>query len=221
MITSVLFDLDGTIIDSAQIISEVLNRLRRDQGKPELSLSDFRMLVSLGPQALVATALDLDLGDHPLAVKNFRTLYANVETPRSCLNEGAVETFVKLHSFGILMGLVSNKPEYLCWKVLKELQILQWFDTVVGGDSVPEPKPSAEPLWYALSNLDADLSNAVYIGDTSTDQIASESAGIRFVYYNSKYDDTVKEDTTWANISKLDEIVTIVTQENDIHDNDE
>ena len=216
MISSVLVDLDGTVIDSAPVIGTVLNKLRRGRGQHDLPLSDFRSLVGLGPTALVATALELELGDVPEAIQEFRILYAKMPTSKSSLNAGAARMFEDLNNIGISIGLVSNKPEYLCRKLLLETDILRWFDTIVGGDTISWCKPSAEPLLRALSDLNANSDNALYVGDTSIDQLAAESAGVRFVYYNSNYDDSVARHSVWASISRLDQLVNIVKGENDL-----
>ena len=137
-------------------------------------------------------------------------------TSKSSLNEGAERMFKDLRNLGLSIGLVSNKPEYLCRKLLLETDILRWFDTIVGGDTTSWCKPSAEPLLWALSDINASSDNAVYVGDTSIDSLAAESAGVRFVYYNSNYDDSVARHTVWASISRLNKLVTIVKSDNDL-----
>jgi phosphoglycolate phosphatase len=218
MIEAVLFDLDGTLIDSAPTIGTILNGIRLQMGKPQLPLSEYPRLMSLGVEVLVTQVLDLQVHEISSAIAEFRRLYENVRTPIESLVPGASMVLHELQEMSIACGLVSNKPEYLCLKILAETDLLHLFRTIVGGDTTSRVKPRAEPLLCAAANLRASTEATIYVGDSSIDQLAANLAGMRFVLYNSTYETSVSKNNIWGDIDRLDQLVPLIQRQDSMTD---
>ena len=189
-VRAVVFDLDGTLVDSAISIAVALNRLRARRGVPTpLDPEDVKRWVSLGAETLVRNALADAGGDNAFDLTEFRAEYATVETPVDCLYPGVLDTLRALASSGLTLGICSNKPQLLCEKVLQDTGVLYFFSAIVGGDAVAQPKPNPAHLLSVIDSLGAVNGESVYIGDSSIDVRASEAAGVPFVLARYGYAD--------------------------------
>ncbi len=190
---TVIFDLDGTLIDSAPIVAEVLNSMREQLGKNSLALDFYRKWISRGATELVATAMDVDVSHAEPYVSEFRLRYRHIPTPISCLYSGVLETITFLSGQGIKLGICSNKPEYLCRKIIAETGLEKMLDIIVGGDTLSLSKPFREPVDYVIKQLGGTHESAVLVGDSSVDQRAALAANIPFVFFSKGYDDGVDQ----------------------------
>lgn len=190
-INSVLFDLDGTLLDSAHLIENILNSMRASRGQSVLLLSSYRKWISLGAADLVGNAMEATEHDIPSLVKEFRSRYFELPTPINTLFPGVVSTLNSLVASGVQLAICSNKPEYLCRKVLIDTGLNGHFASVVGGDTVSKAKPHREPLDYALAVLGVNSNTAIFVGDSTVDQRAAIAAQLPFVFFKGGYDDGV------------------------------
>lgn len=207
---ALLFDLDGTLIDSAAVIATVLNGMRAEQGDAALPVASYRGWISLGAEQLVGNALGLPMAGVPPALAEFRRRYRALPTPPETLFPGVADTLAALAEQGYRMAICSNKPEVLCNKVLQDLDLQRWFGCVVGGDSAASPKPHRAPLDHALAALSASGGPAVLIGDSTVDQEAATAAGIPFIFYTGGYDDGVRPGTPYASIDRLPQLLALL-----------
>lgn len=190
---TVIFDLDGTLIDSAPIVAEVLNSMRKQLGKNSLSLDFYRKWISHGAAELVSTAMDVDVSHSEPYVSEFRLRYRHIPTPLSCLFPGVVDTVTYLSRQGIKLGICSNKPEYLCRKIIAETGLEKMLDVIVGGDTLTLSKPFREPVDYVIQQLGGLHESTVLVGDSTVDQRAALASNIPFVFFSKGYDDGVDQ----------------------------
>jgi N-acetyl-D-muramate 6-phosphate phosphatase len=174
-----LFDLDGTLLDTAPDIAAAMNTLLREQSRDELPFVLLRAQVSHGSAAV------LRLGFNDADETRFATLQARLLTIYSqriadCTVpfEGFDQTLQSLDEAGIPWGVVTNKPGWLTDPLLQALNLHQRATCVVSGDSLPERKPHPRPLLVAAALMDRAPAECVYVGDAQRDIEAARAAGM-------------------------------------------
>lgn len=190
-LNAILFDLDGTLVDSALDIGIVLNQMRLERNLESLEINKYREWVSLGAQDLIANSMEISFLDVPPLLVEFRTRYSSHKSLSTNIFPFVEETLIKLKDLGVLMGVCSNKPIELCHKVLRDLNLINYFSSVVGGGSTSIPKPSSEPVDLALTQLGSTAQNTLLVGDSTVDQRTSKNSGLPFIFFSSGYDDGV------------------------------
>ncbi|WP_114391859.1 phosphoglycolate phosphatase [Oleisolibacter albus] len=180
---AVLFDLDGTLIDSADEIGTGLNALLAEYSLQPVTPTQVRQFIGDGAPKLVergfaANGVTLAGDDLKTAVDRFVTLYADVPTSRESLYPGVPETLRTLAADGHRLGLCTNKPSSVTRLLLTELGLSPLFGAVVGGDTLAERKPSPAPLLWAMERLGQTRAGAVMVGDNANDVAAARAAGI-------------------------------------------
>lgn len=181
-----VFDFDGTLIDSAPEIGEGLNHLLAEHGRPPVTDSQIRLFIGDGAARLVergfeATGEPLAPGALPGVLARYLELYATIPTDPHCVYPGVRETLARLKAAGHRLGLATNKPEVLTHKVLGELGLGGLLDAVCGGDTLPERKPSPKPLLWVVERLGGTPDGAVMTGDNKNDVLAARAAGMPVV----------------------------------------
>ncbi len=176
----VLFDLDGTLLDTAPDLAAVLNRLRRERGEPALSPAAIRPTVSQGSPGMLKLGFGLEPGDARYAEMNQRFLgmYREAIAVDTVLFPGMAEVLVHLETGGIHWGVVTNKPGWLTEPLLKALGLWPRAACVVSGDTLAQRKPDPEPLWYACERVGVAPCRAMYVGDAERDVQAGNRAGL-------------------------------------------
>lgn len=183
MTPAILFDLDGTLIDSLPNVTDAANAVLSERGLPPLERKQTAGFVGLGEQVfmdrlIAATALDpLDRDAH---MESFIGHY-KVEALKTQLFPGAKDALNALKEKGFSLGLVTNKPRAPLLPTLETAGLSTVFDAVIAGDDLPKRKPYAEPIWHALKLIGAKT--CVYVGDSPTDAETAQNAGVPFVLY--------------------------------------
>lgn len=184
-----MFDLDGTLADSAPSIAGALNRLRQDRGLAPWPVSRYRPWVSRGAPALVGAALEQAAPANAADVAAFRQVYAAVTGSPDDLYPGIAEALVLLREAGAVLGVCTNKPQRLSEKLLAESGIAQHFAAVVGGDAATQTKPHPAHLLQTLAAMRCEGRAFAFVGDSSVDADAAQAAGARFFWASWGYVD--------------------------------
>lgn len=177
----VLFDLDGTLVDTAPDLHAALNTLLAGQGRASVDAVAFRATVSRGGSAMLALAFpELDTEARLAMLPPFLALYEQSIALHSSLFAGMDRVLARIEQDG-RWGVVTNKPERLARRLLDEMALSPRCAVLIGGDTLPTRKPDPAPLLEACQRLGADPASAVYVGDDRRDIEAARAAGMRSV----------------------------------------
>jgi N-acetyl-D-muramate 6-phosphate phosphatase len=178
-IKAVLFDLDGTLLDTALDMTEALNTLRAEEGLLALSNEIVRCQVSHGGHALVRLGFGTLAADaHEAMRMRLLNIYRRQLARHTQLFEGGGEMLTELERRGLAWGIVTNKPGWLTDPLLIEVKLHTRARAVVSGDTLAERKPHPMPLLHAASTLGVAPAECVYVGDAERDMQAAQAAGM-------------------------------------------
>lgn len=178
----VLFDLDGTLLDSAPDMVATVNRMRATRGRPPMPLEALRPHVSKGSRAMSAAAFPELGGEVPgEMIREFLDVYEQELGRHGEPFAGVAELLAAIEAAGSRWGIVTNKPEYLARQVLPKLGWDSRSAVLVGGDSLPERKPHPLPLLHAAQAVGVGIADCAYVGDDERDIVAARAAGMHSV----------------------------------------
>ena len=178
--TTVLFDLDGTLIDSAPDLAAAANELRAVHGLEPLALEQLRPMVGSGARGMVGVAFGLKPGEagyEPLRVA-FLELYVRRMLTLTRVFEAVHPVLDALDEQGIRWGVVTNKAMSMAQPITESLGLAARAAVVIGGDSTPHTKPHPAPLLEAARRLGIEPAACVYVGDDARDVQAGRAAGM-------------------------------------------
>ncbi len=179
-ITGVLFDLDGTLADTAGDLAGALNRVRADRGLPPVPAAGLRAHASSGARGLLGAGMGV-APDHPDYAElrdRFLAYYAEGLAITTHLFEGVSTLLDALDARGIAWGVVTNKAQRFTVPVVAALGLATRSAVIVSGDTTPHPKPHPAPLLHAAAALDLPPTACAYVGDDLRDVIAGNAAGM-------------------------------------------
>jgi phosphoglycolate phosphatase len=190
--SAILFDFDGTLIDSAPEIGAGLNGLLAERGRPPVTDAQIRQFIGDGAARLVERGFAASgdpLPDDALApaVARYLEIYAAVPADPGCIYPGVLDGLRALAAAGHRLALCTNKPEGISRSLLPALGMDGLFVAVVGGDTLPRRKPHADPLLHALGVMDLPAGRAVMVGDNANDVGAARAAGMPVVAVSYGY----------------------------------
>src|SRR6187551_166813 len=178
-IRGVLFDLDGTLLDTAHDMMNALNALRAEENLAPLPYEKVRCQVSHGANALVKLSFgELSSTEHELMRQRLLDIYRKQLAKHTVLFEGGDEMLRDLERRGLAWGIVTNKPGWLTDPLLVEVKLDRRARAVVSGDTLPERKPHPLPLLHAAQTLGVDPRDCVFVGDAERDAQAAQAAGM-------------------------------------------
>lgn len=190
MTQAIIFDLDGTLVDSCGVCIAILEEMIAERGvEGGIDNALARSLMSHGGERLVAALLGDACRDSAKDLLEFRARYSETHTPASALFDGVAEGLLELNSLGFELAICSNKPQYLCDKVVADTGIAQYFSVVVGGGPGLKPKPAPDLLDATLSELKRQSGHCVYVGDSELDHMVALAAGMDFYFVTYGYAD--------------------------------
>ncbi|MFP4147566.1 MAG: phosphoglycolate phosphatase [Halorhodospira sp.] len=184
---AILFDLDGTLVDSAPDLTVAVNQVLAERDQPPVSEEQIRDWTGNGVRRLVARALTGEIDGAPpeveleAAVERFLTCYGEAVYVHSHPYPGVLDGIRQLGEAGMRLAVVTNKPYHLAREIVERMGLADRIDAVVGGDSTDSRKPDPEPLRFAMECLGAASATALMVGDSLTDVEAARNAGIPVV----------------------------------------
>ena len=179
-VQTVLFDLDGTLVDSAPDLAGAANELRQEHGHPALPYESLRPMVGAGARGMVGLAFGVKPGDtgYEDLKARFLALYSQRLLRSTTVFEGVWPLLDRLEQHGLGWGIVTNKAYHLALAVSEGVGLHPRAGVLIGGDSTPFAKPHPEPLLEACRRLQADPATCAYVGDDLRDIQAGRAAGM-------------------------------------------
>ncbi len=176
----VIFDLDGTLVDSLSDIAEALNLTLADLSLPPVDEATVRGWIGEGVRSLVASALQAAHASQPLdaVMPGFMRHYGECLLHHPRLYPGVAAALEGLRARGAILAICTNKPSRFVAPLLEHLGIAGYFAAVLGGDSLPERKPDAAPLLHLCAQFEQPPSRALMVGDSAVDAAAANAAQV-------------------------------------------
>jgi phosphoglycolate phosphatase len=176
----IIFDLDGTLVDTSIDITNALNYALKPYGLKNLTVDDTVKMVGEGITRLIEKLLgDKKIQERDDVIKKFLDYYSEHLIDYSSVYPQVRETLNKLD--GYKRAVISNKREYLSTELLGKLDLLKYFNLVIGSDTTPEKKPSAVPVIHAVTELGVGPQESIMVGDSNYDIEAGKKAGVKTV----------------------------------------
>ena len=197
---TVLFDLDGTLADTAPDLADALNTVLLNNDKDTLSFEQIRPMVSHGGMALVSLGFGIE-PEHPEFEplrQQLLEIYASGIANKTRLFPGMAELLDFIESAGMNWGVVTNKPAWLTNPLLDALQLSQRTVSIVSGDTLAERKPHPLPLLHACEQAGSQGFECVYVGDAERDIVAGHKAGMKTIVALFGYIGTDDRPDTWG-----------------------
>lgn len=210
----IIFDLDGTLINSIEDITNALNYAFGPYGVNDLTTTEVTALVGEGPSKLIRDVLterNLD-ADKEMLVTRFLDYYTSHPTDKTVLYPGAREMLEALKT--VKMAIVTNKTEELSRDILKKFDLDTYFDLVVAVDTIAERKPAPGPVIHVLSAFNVAPENAIIVGDSTIDIQTGIASFVRTVAVTHGYGRDGFQKEADFEISSLPELIDIVKREN-------
>ena len=179
-IDAVLFDLDGTLIDSAPDLGAAADKMRTDRGLVSLPLAQYRPMAGSGARGMIGIAFGLTPQDADF--ENLKEeFFANYEacmTERTYAFEGVAELISQINQAGLKWGVVTNKSARFTLPLTQAMPLFNTALTIISGDTTPHAKPHPAPLLEAARQIGVNPARCAYVGDDERDIIAGRAAGM-------------------------------------------
>jgi phosphoglycolate phosphatase len=189
----VIFDLDGTLVETAPDLHAALNHTLAQKGLGPVSLESIRMMIGDGAKALIRkgllhhqTQIDEAEINHdlwPIFLDHYLENITRLSEPF----EHSVETLQSLKENGAKMGVCTNKPQHLAEAVLNGLDLETFFAVMVGGDALATKKPDSAHILETVARTGGDPNRKIMVGDAWTDEKAARNAGLPFIFISFGY----------------------------------
>ena len=202
IISTVLFDLDGTLVDTAPDLGHALNLQLKRHGKSPLAYEAIRPFASHGSRGLVGLGFGITPQDNNFIEMRdeYLSIYDTVYTRSPVLLPGIADLLQAIEKKGLKWGIVTNKPRRFTVGLIESmgLNLQNRAACIVCGDDAPQPKPSPATLLMACSQIGVKPENCVYVGDAERDVIAGKAAGMQTVVALFGYIDATDKPAEWS-----------------------
>jgi len=197
-LSAVLFDLDGTLADTAPDLIAALERIRKRLDLPVVDVARLRNVASRGAVAILEAGLpELDAADRERMRPGFIEDYRRHCWDRSRPFDGMRELIAALEQNGTAWGVVTNKPETLACEVIERAGWRSRIACLIAGDTAERPKPAPDPLWMACREIGIAPADTLFVGDDERDVIAGRAAGTQTAAALWGYIDDVESVSAW------------------------
>src|SRR5471030_1543626 len=189
----VMFDLDGTLIDSVPDLAAAVDNMLLKLGREPVGIESVREWVGNGAPVLVRRALaggidhsTVDDGEAEAALEMFMEAYSESHE-LTVVYPGVRDTLKWLHKQGVEMALITNKPERFVAPLLDQMKIGRYFRLIIGGDTLPQQKPDPAALFFVMKMTNIPASQSLFVGDSRSDVLAAKAAGVKCVALSYGY----------------------------------
>ena len=182
-VEAVLFDLDGTLIDSAPDLGAAADQMRVERGMTSLPIESYRHMAGAGARGMLGIAFGLtpEAPEYPALREEFFVKYEQRMTLNTFVFDGVTRLVETLGARGLPWGVVTNKSARFTDPLTRAMPLFATAGAIVSGDTTPHAKPHPEPLFEAARRLGVDPARCVYVGDDERDIVAGRAAGMRTV----------------------------------------
>lgn len=178
----IIFDLDGTLVDSARLTGQIIDSMLADRGVTITADRDLiRAMDAVGGEPMIAAVMGEHTSDPAADLGEFRERHKIAATPADLAFPGVAEGLGQLSRAGISMAICSNKPQYLCEKILADLGLARHFVAIVGSTPTRPRKPAADAALLCLRQLAAAPDNTLYCGDSLVDLATAQAADLPMI----------------------------------------
>lgn len=179
-VEAVLFDLDGTLIDSAPDLGAAVDKMRTARGLTSLPLEHYRPMAGAGARGMLGLAFGMapEHPDYEAMKEEFFVNYESCMTERTRIFDGVVSLIESLVAQGLPWGVVTNKSNRFTDPLTSAMPLFSTAGAIVSGNTTPHSKPHPEPLFEAARRMSVDPSRCVYVGDDERDIVAGLAAGM-------------------------------------------
>jgi phosphoglycolate phosphatase len=179
-IDAVLFDLDGTLIDSAPDLGAAADKMRTDRGLPSLPFADYRPMAGAGARGMIGVGFGIAPGhaDFEALKQEFFVNYEACMTQRTYAFDGVADLIAQINKAGLKWGVVTNKSERFALPLTRAMPLFQSARAIIGGDTTPHAKPHPAPLLEAARQIGVPPERCAYVGDDERDILAGRAAGM-------------------------------------------
>lgn len=207
-VRAVLFDLDGTLADTAADLAGALNRVREDRELPPLPVSSLRPHASDGTRGMLGAGMGVtnESPEWETLKQAFLDYYAAGLSVHSRLFDGAEDTLSGIEKRGMAWGVVTNKVARFTLPLLERLGIASRAGVIVCGDTTPQTKPHPAPLLYAAQSLGVRAEACVYVGDAERDVAAARAAGMAALVASYGYIAADRAPESWGPDGLIDSL---------------
>jgi phosphoglycolate phosphatase len=187
----VVYDLDGTLIDSANTVLSIINQMRSELNKNLINRNSLMPWISLGGIKFVINDLDLQEVEADKYLIEFRRRYLAYCTKETDLYPDVQKTLSTLAISNKYLAICTNKPRNLVEKILFELSLEKYFEFVIAGGDLATQKPHPSNLLECLKHFGCSPDSTIMVGDSTVDQRLANNCGVPFVFFRPGYDDGV------------------------------
>lgn len=198
-IQAVLFDLDGTLIDSAPDLGAAADKMRTDRGLNSLPMSSYRPMAGAGARGMISVAFGLSPqdADFDKLKDEFFTNYERRLVADTYVFEGVAELVDRICQQGLKWGVVTNKSSRFTLPLTKAMPLFNTASAIVSGDTMPFAKPHPAPLLEAARQLQIAPGRCIYVGDDERDIVAGRAAGMPTIAAGYGYLGALAETASW------------------------
>jgi phosphoglycolate phosphatase len=216
-IRSLIFDLDGTLIDSARLTGLIIDEMLAARGiAAQADRALIRQMDAIGGEAMIAAVMGRYTRDPAADLAEFRARHRIADTPADLAFPGVTDCLAELVEAGVKLAICSNKPQYLCEKILTNLRLDRHFTTIVGSDAGRPKKPAPDAVNLILEQLRAEPDATLYCGDSLVDLTTAEAAGLKMILVSWGYGaaEVLTKVPRIPTVTSMDQLVAMVIKIN-------